>query len=68
MTSKYFTPETRHRRLRKTAALRDLVRETHLTPNDLILPLFVDEDITEKQAGEKLEWIQEKNAKKDGSS
>ena len=50
MTSKYFTPETRHRRLRKTAALRDLVRETHLTPNDLILPLFVDEDITEKQA------------------
>jgi porphobilinogen synthase len=32
---------TRPRRLRRTAALRDLVRETTLEPDDLILPLFV---------------------------
>jgi porphobilinogen synthase len=30
----------RPRRLRKTAALRALVRETHLRPEDFILPLF----------------------------
>lgn len=35
------TPETRMRRLRRTPALRAMVRETILTPNDLILPLFV---------------------------
>ncbi|MDO3382480.1 porphobilinogen synthase [Gilvimarinus algae] len=35
----------RFRRLRRTAALRALVRETHLTTDDLILPLFVQEGI-----------------------
>lgn len=34
-------PVTRMRRLRKSAALRDLVRETELSPADLIYPLFV---------------------------
>ncbi len=34
-------PENRPRRLRKTAALRRLVRETRLSPEQLILPLFV---------------------------
>jgi porphobilinogen synthase len=34
-------PETRLRRLRRTAALRDLVRETELSPARLIAPLFV---------------------------
>jgi porphobilinogen synthase len=34
-------PEYRGRRLRRTSALRSLVRETTLTPGDLILPLFV---------------------------
>ena len=34
-------PEYRPRRLRRTAALRRMVRETSLTPEDLILPLFV---------------------------
>jgi porphobilinogen synthase len=34
-------PDTRLRRLRATAALRDLVRETELTPSRLIAPLFV---------------------------
>jgi porphobilinogen synthase len=36
-------PVTRLRRLRKTAGLRDLFRETHLTRNDFIYPLFVAE-------------------------
>lgn len=36
-------PITRLRRLRLQARLRDLVRETVLTPNDSILPLFVRE-------------------------
>ena len=34
-------PTTRLRRLRKTPVLRNLVRETVLTRNDLIMPLFV---------------------------
>ncbi len=34
-------PTTRLRRLRKNPAIRDLVRETHITANDLIMPLFV---------------------------
>ena len=34
-------PATRMRRLRRTAALRCLVRETHLTPSALIYPLFL---------------------------
>src|SRR4051794_21939886 len=35
-------PATRLRRLRRTAVLRDLVRETRLEPGDLVLPLFVE--------------------------
>jgi porphobilinogen synthase len=34
-------PEYRPRRLRRTETLRRLVRETHVTVDDLILPLFV---------------------------
>jgi porphobilinogen synthase len=34
-------PEYRPRRLRRTAALRHLVRETWLQPSQLVLPLFV---------------------------
>ncbi len=34
-------PFLRMRRLRQTAALRTLVRETHLLPSQLILPLFL---------------------------
>jgi porphobilinogen synthase len=34
-------PAYRPRRLRRTAALRALVRETHLPPSQLVLPLFV---------------------------
>ncbi|CAN5159353.1 hypothetical protein BH18ACT14_BH18ACT14_17650 [soil metagenome] len=34
-------PVTRLRRFRRTAALRDLVRETRLDVADLVYPLFV---------------------------
>lgn len=36
-------PVTRLRRLRKSATLRDMFRETHLTRSDFIYPLFVAE-------------------------
>lgn len=36
-----FFPGLRPRRLRHKASIRDLVRETVLTPNDVVLPLFV---------------------------
>jgi porphobilinogen synthase len=35
-------PQTRLRRLRKTPVLRDLVRETELSPSDLVYPMFVE--------------------------
>ena len=42
-------PVIRPRRLRRTAALRNLVAETALRPTDLVLPMFVKEGITEPQ-------------------
>ncbi|MBK1664790.1 porphobilinogen synthase [Rhodospirillum rubrum] len=38
-------PVTRMRRLRRSVALRDLVRETTVSMNDLIQPIFVEEEI-----------------------
>lgn len=38
-------PTTRLRRLRRTDALRSLVRQTSVTANDLILPMFIEEGI-----------------------
>jgi porphobilinogen synthase len=38
-------PAARPRRLRRTAALRDLVAETHVRVDDLVAPLFVREGI-----------------------
>ena len=35
-------PATRLRRLRRTGVLRDMVRETELSPSDLVHPLFVE--------------------------
>jgi porphobilinogen synthase len=45
-------PATRLRRLRKTGVLRELVRETTLTPADLVMPMFVQlgEDRTQVEA------------------
>jgi porphobilinogen synthase len=42
-------PSVRPRRLRRTAALRRLSAGVRLTPADLILPMFVREDIGEPQ-------------------
>ncbi|MBE9039750.1 porphobilinogen synthase [Oscillatoriales cyanobacterium LEGE 11467] len=38
----------RPRRLRRTSALREMVRETHLSANDLIYPMFVTEGENQK--------------------
>ena len=43
-------PEKRLRRLRKTPAMRRMVRENHLSVNDLIYPIFVEENATEREA------------------
>ncbi|MDP9119100.1 MAG: porphobilinogen synthase, partial [Actinomycetota bacterium] len=40
-------PQSRPRRMRRTAALRSLIRETEVRPGDLIAPLFVKEEIGE---------------------
>ncbi len=40
-------PKARARRLRRTAALRELVRETDLRPSSFVLPLFVADGISE---------------------
>jgi porphobilinogen synthase len=37
--------EHRFRRLRQSPAIRDLVRQTHLSTDDLVLPVFVEEGI-----------------------
>ena len=41
-------PDYRPRRLRQSAGLRNMIRETQLTVNDLILPLFVIDGKDEK--------------------
>ncbi|WP_375401557.1 porphobilinogen synthase [uncultured Amnibacterium sp.] len=42
-------PTVRPRRIRQTAALRGLVAETHLSADQLVLPMFVRESLTEPQ-------------------
>ncbi len=42
-------PITRMRRLRRTATMRNLVRETIVTPHDFIYPMFIEEHATEPQ-------------------
>jgi len=39
-------PQSRPRRLRRTAAVRRLVEETRLSPAELVLPMFVKEGLT----------------------
>jgi porphobilinogen synthase len=43
-------PSTRLRRLRRTGALRDLVRETTLSLDDLVMPIFVAPDALPNEA------------------
>ena len=40
--------QIRKRRLRQNAAFRSLVRETQLSVNDFLLPVFVEENVTER--------------------
>ncbi len=42
-------PNVRPRRLRQTASIRALVRETRVDPGDLVLPLFFSETLREPQ-------------------
>jgi porphobilinogen synthase len=42
-------PQTRMRRLRNTRALRGLVRETHLSPADLVYPMFVAHGVDRRE-------------------
>lgn len=43
-------PHVRMRRLRKTESLRAMVRENAISANDLIVPVFVEENIDERVA------------------
>ena len=47
-------PETRLRRLRKTKGMRDLVCETRLSPENLVLPVFFDENLDRPRATESM--------------
>ena len=42
-------PDMRMRRLRRSDAMRALMRETRITPDDFIYPIFVEEQATERQ-------------------
>ncbi|WP_025272748.1 porphobilinogen synthase [Haloglycomyces albus] len=43
-------PSQRPRRMRRSRGLRNLVAETRVHPNDLILPVFVNENLNERRA------------------
>src|SRR5439155_16740993 len=47
----------RPRRLRRSPALRNLVRETRLSPYDFVLPLFVSEKLERRQAIESMPGV-----------
>ena len=38
-------PLTRLRRLRSSQAMRDMLQETSVTVNDLIYPIFIEEEL-----------------------
>ncbi len=52
-----FDMPVRMRRLRSSAAMRNLVRENTLTPHDLILPIFVEEGLDEPTPIESLPGV-----------
>lgn len=54
-------PATRMRRLRRTPALRQMVVESHLTPNDLIYPVFVLEGEGRREAVASLPGVERKS-------
>ena len=50
-------PASRPRRLRRTAALRELVRETRIEASDLIYPMFIDDRVPARQPVESMPGI-----------
>jgi len=51
------TPNFRFRRLRRTPVLRSLTRQTQLSADDFILPLFIEENISESVAIESMPGV-----------
>src|SRR5919197_4407157 len=51
-------PNVRLRRLRTTPAVRDLLRETRLSPKDLIAPIFVQEGLKKTEEAYSMPEIQ----------
>ena len=51
-------PDFRFRRLRRTPSLRQLLKETHVSADDFILPLFVEEGISEPVAVASMPGVQ----------
>lgn len=47
-------PKVRMRRMRVSEKLRLMVRETKLSPSDLVMPLFVSEELSERRAIESM--------------
>ena len=47
-------PTVRMRRLRRTAAMRDMLNQINLQPSNLIYPIFVDESIKKPVAIESM--------------
>jgi porphobilinogen synthase len=47
----------RPRRLRRSVSMRNLVRETRLSPQDFVLPLFISEKITQARAIESMPGV-----------
>ncbi|WP_345751799.1 porphobilinogen synthase [Microbacterium rhizophilus] len=52
-------PTHRPRRLRQSPAVRRLVRETHLVPSQLVLPMFVREGLSEPAAISSMPGVQQ---------
>ena len=61
-------PTARLRRLRANPALRDLMRETSVTMNDLIYPIFVEEELDDYAPVESMPGVHRIPEKKLGSA
>ncbi len=51
-------PARRLRRFRRTAQMRNLFQETNITPTDLVCPIFVQENLSEKVSIDRMPGIQ----------
>jgi len=60
-------PHVRMRRLRQNAAIRDMVRENNLSPDDFIYPLFIEENTSERSEIKSLPGIYRETEKSMGA-